>query len=155
MLIISHRANLDGPDPLRENNPLYINEVQDMGFDVEIDVWGDRLMLGHDEPTYHYPIAKFNLRHIWAHAKDLRAASQLILSPYINSFSHDIENAVYTSHGWLWVHPKAILEMPRGNKLYKTIAVLPELYNVDAVVLKNFSGICTDFPLKYRELLGV
>ena len=50
MVIISHRGNLDGRKPGRENKPDYIQEALDAGYDVEIDVWmiNNELFLGHD-----------------------------------------------------------------------------------------------------------
>ena len=38
MRYISHRGNLTGRDPFRENTVEYIQEALDKGFDVEIDV---------------------------------------------------------------------------------------------------------------------
>ena len=54
MLLISHRGNLNGPNPEKENNPLYVTKALDLGYDVEIDVWlvQDKLYLGHDSPQY-------------------------------------------------------------------------------------------------------
>ena len=39
MKIISHRGNLEGRIPEDENNPDYIHEAIESGFDVEIDLW--------------------------------------------------------------------------------------------------------------------
>ncbi len=36
--IISHRGNLDGPIPERENSPDYIDQAIKWGFVVEIDI---------------------------------------------------------------------------------------------------------------------
>ena len=54
MIFISHRGNLDGLNPDRENSPEYIDEAIKLGFDVEIDVRtkDGELWLGHDEPQY-------------------------------------------------------------------------------------------------------
>jgi hypothetical protein len=53
MILISHRGNLNGPNPERENHPDYIWEALRAGFEVEIDVWWveGKFKLGHDEPT--------------------------------------------------------------------------------------------------------
>ena len=37
MKLISHRGNIDGPQPDRENSPNYINEAIEAGYNVEID----------------------------------------------------------------------------------------------------------------------
>ena len=57
MKLISHRGNISGPNPERENHPEYIFEVLQAGYDVEIDVWfvDNKFMLGHDEPQYEFP----------------------------------------------------------------------------------------------------
>ena len=37
--LYSHRGNLFGPIPERENKPDYIDEAISAGFNVEIDIW--------------------------------------------------------------------------------------------------------------------
>ena len=39
MILISHRGNLEGKQPEQENNPLYIYNALNKGYEVEIDVW--------------------------------------------------------------------------------------------------------------------
>ena len=39
MIFISHRGNLEGPNPERENNPDYISEALERVYSVEVDVW--------------------------------------------------------------------------------------------------------------------
>ena len=38
MILISHRGNINGPNPEMENNPEYIQKALDLGYDVEVDV---------------------------------------------------------------------------------------------------------------------
>ena len=54
MKIISHRGNVRGAIPDRENRPSYIDCAIGNGYDVEIDVRliAGQLWLGHDEPQY-------------------------------------------------------------------------------------------------------
>ena len=54
MRIISHRGNIRGPVPGRENAPSYIDCALGNGYDVEIDVRvvNNEIWLGHDEPQY-------------------------------------------------------------------------------------------------------
>ena len=54
MILISHRGNIDGVKPTKENSPEYILEAISLGYDVEIDVWkvDGKWFLGHDEPEY-------------------------------------------------------------------------------------------------------
>ena len=48
MILISHRGNLNNIDPENENNPDYVNNALDQGFNVEIDVrvFKNKLYLG-------------------------------------------------------------------------------------------------------------
>ena len=39
MILISHRGNLNGPDPSKENKPSYITNAIRTGFQVEVDFW--------------------------------------------------------------------------------------------------------------------
>ena len=52
--LISHRGNINGKNPLFENNPHQIMACLKMGLEVEIDVWKikDSWFLGHDGPMY-------------------------------------------------------------------------------------------------------
>jgi hypothetical protein len=53
MILISHRGNINGKQPNKENHSLYIFEAIKQGFQVEIDVWfiDGKFKLGHDEST--------------------------------------------------------------------------------------------------------
>ena len=54
MKIISHRGNIRGAVPDKENRPSYIDCAIGSGYDVEIDLRmiDGELWLGHDEPQY-------------------------------------------------------------------------------------------------------
>ena len=56
--LISHRGNLNGVNPDRENSPSYIQEAITAGYDVEIDVhwWDSGIWLGHDKPDWMVPL---------------------------------------------------------------------------------------------------
>ena len=74
MILISHRGNLDGVNPDRENSPSYIQEAISSGFDVEIDVhWcGNGIWLGHDGPECEVPISFLEeiKNGVWIHCKN-------------------------------------------------------------------------------------
>ncbi len=159
MIIISHRGNLDGPDPSRENNPDYIDEAIAQGFDVEVDVRliDYKFYLGHDEPQYPVPIFWLFKRkdNLWIHCKDLKSLNNLSSNPVdFNYFWHDTDKYTLTSKGIGWV---LVGEKPFEN----SIVVLPELMKCyDTVeekyaIIKNTKGICTDKPLFYQKELGV
>lgn len=65
MIYISHRGNIEGRQPNRENRVDYIFEALGLGYHVEVDVWGkniknsliDRIELHliHDKPDFYEP----------------------------------------------------------------------------------------------------
>lgn len=120
MLFISHRGNLTGPNPLFENHPLYIKETLNKGYFVEVDVWlqNEKCFLGHDSPDYEVDLNFFENDRIICHAKNSEALAFLIRNN-IHCFSHDKDDVVLTSRGWLWTFP--------GKPLTpQSVAVMPE-----------------------------
>ena len=79
MLIISHRANLEGRNPKTENHPDQIFRAIEEGFDVETDAWFEdgKWYLGHDEPTYEVDDKFLELPKLWLHAKNKEAVGRL------------------------------------------------------------------------------
>lgn len=152
MIIISHRGNLDGPNPERENNPKYIDEAIALGFDVEVDVRliDKKFYLGHDEPQYHVPMIWLFQRkeNLWIHCKDLKSLDNLSSSPVdFNYFWHDADKYTLTSNGIGWV---LVGEIPFS----KSVVVLPEkvdFYQSNPQYIENVYGICTDYSIKYKK----
>lgn len=146
MHFISHRGNINGPYPSKENKPLYIEEAVSKGYDVEIDVWWykNQFYLGHDEPIY--PINELFLEniHLWCHAKNLDALQRMSKNDCIHCFYHDNDDFVLTSKGFIWNHPRIKISK------YKCILVLPERYNVP-LLDKEFSGICSDYIEDFKK----
>lgn len=152
MKIISHRGNLEGPVPVDENNPSYIDKAISEGFDVEIDLYciGDTYWLGHDEPQYQIDVSWLSQRKsvLWIHCKNIESAKKCL---EYNSFCHSEDPFVYTTNGKIWLH---------GNVsfLYKSCEnmIVPL---IDEKSCKSFSltenipyGICTDYPMLLRSL---
>ena len=103
---IAHRGNTNGPNKERENKPDYIDLAISQGFDVEVDVWildNDRVLLGHDGPETEISINFLQKREskLWCHAKNLRAM-EVLPGFGLNTFSHDKDDYVYTSKGYIW-----------------------------------------------------
>jgi len=145
MKLISHRGNLIGPNPERENSPLYLQEALDNGFDVEVDLWfiEDKLYLGHDEPQYlisHSWLTQF-LYRLWVHCKNPEAIVYLQENyPQINYFWHQEDTLTLTSKKYIWVYP--------GKQPIKdSIAVMPEIHNDD---ISQCLGICSDYIQNYK-----
>ncbi len=146
MKLISHRGNLEGPNPERENHPDYIMEAIQAGYDVEIDVWfkDGKFYLGHDEPQYLFPYDLLNgyYNKLWIHCKDMESLSNLneldSNGSKLNYFSHENDLGVLTSRGYIW-----------SANLYKRgILVMPEVFNKEPN--EDTLGVCSDYITKYK-----
>ena len=144
---ISHRGNINGRIPDRENHPDYIDEAINLGYDVEIDLWyiNEKFWLGHDKPEYETTLSWVASRQdkLWVHSKNHEA--MVYLSEYqllnLNWFWHEEDDMTLTSKRFMWVYPG---KQPIKN----SIAVLPEI-NEDDVSL--WLGICSDQIEKYTD----
>lgn len=143
MKYIAHRGNLDGPNPLEENNPNYIKNTLQLGYDVEIDVWyTDNFYLGHDIPQYLVSEDFFLHPNIWCHAKNIEALDRLIKMG-AHCFWHENDKYTLTSHGIIWAYP--------GSQLTKnTVCVMPEWSGLKDI--KDVYGVCSDYILKIKSL---
>ena len=153
MILISHRGNINGRNPKRENRPDYIWEALYQRYQVEVDVWYDKgWWLGHNEPQYK--CVRNDLLHCWCHAKNIEALSRMRLDWWevetkwkFNSFWHQKDDYTLTSNGFIWVYPnKPLIE--------GCICVLPEKYEllIELKVLKKCAGICSDYISYYKTL---
>ena len=145
MFYISHRGNINGPCPEKENRPSYITEAINKGYDVEIDVWfvNDNLYLGHDKPQYSIDdeFLLQNHRNLWIHCKNLDALTYLINKyPSLHLFSHDKDPVILTSKKIPWVYPGAPLNS-------SCICVMPERFKFNCE--QDVLGICSDYIEKY------
>lgn len=148
-LIIAHRANLDGPSS-EENSPDAIRKALSNGFDVEIDVRSQNgeLWLGHDAPTYRWPIdLLFTDRRLWIHAKD-QTALAILLTAEAQTFAHDADPCALTSTGYIWCHPH---HLPQHQYYSKRSILL--LFDRVVLPIPKCHAICTDYPVALREAL--
>ena len=146
MILISHRGNINGPNPKQENHPIYIQKSLDLGYDVEIDIWMEDwgiLFLGHDEPQYAITLdwLKERSSNLWIHCKNIEAIEWFNMFDGFNYFWHENDTLTLTSRGAIWVYP--------GKQPIKgSIAVMPEIYNDN---LDNCLGICSDYIQNYKK----
>tara|TARA_R100001015_G_C4632698_1_gene196602 strand:+ start:3295 stop:3753 length:459 start_codon:yes stop_codon:yes gene_type:complete len=144
MNIISHRGNLNGPDPRNENTISQIQKAKDNGFDVEVDVWWykENFWLGHDEPEQKILKSFLTQGNLWVHAKNLEAVKEL---QYVdtNWFWHENDKVTLTRRGNIWCFP--------GNEVDGGIMVDngPVPYGQAAKV--KVQGVCTDYPLRWKN----
>ena len=149
MKIISHRGNIRGPVPGRENAPSYIDCALGNGYDVEIDVWliHGEYWLGHDEPQYKVTWNWIFHRqdNLWLHCKNVEAAKSLRV---FQSFCHTGDPYSYTSHGKVWLHD--LSQKIDDNTIIPLLSV-ESVVEYKSVVehkdrLNDAYGICTDYP---------
>lgn len=147
VILISHRGNINGCNPTKENDPQYILEAINKGYECEIDVWSikDRLYLGHDEPQYEINLKFLQNDKLWCHAKNLSALEYMLLN-HVHCFWHQKDNYTITSKGIIWAYP--------GKELSKqSICVMPEKFSEQFYKPETCLGICSDNIQKYRKEL--
>jgi len=143
VIIISHRGNIRGPVPDKENRPSYIDCAIGNGYHVEIDVRSinGELWLGHDEPQYKIDHNWLDKRrdYLWLHCKNLEAAKECWA---YHSFCHTNDLFVYTSTGKIWLHD---LSMKIDSNVIIPLIDRDDVECFVPVGERPF-GICTDYP---------
>lgn len=108
--LISHRGNTTGPIVSKENEPSYILETINKGFDCEVDVWivDKKLILGHDKPEYKISINFLNdiNSYLWIHCKNFEALQYFNCHNQFNYFWHEKDKFTLTSRGFIWTYPE-------------------------------------------------
>jgi len=138
MILISHRGNLNGPNPKTENCPTQILKVLEMGFDCEVDVWREqgKFYLGHDDPNYSVDQAFLSKPNLWIHAKNLEALTNMPNG--VNFFWHETDSYTLTSKGYIWTFP---------NKTTSGKSVIVDKSRNWRSKNYNCFGVCTDYIL--------
>lgn len=142
MFLISHRGNLMGRTNY-ENEPDYIMNAIDEGFDVEIDVWykHNTLYLGHDSPQFKIDLSFLQNEKLWCHAKNYDAL-EYMLENNIHCFWHQKDTFTITSKGYIWQYPSI-------TKYTNAIFLMPE--NFGEIDMTGVKGICSDYIFKYKN----
>lgn len=141
MKIISHRGCTVGADSFAENTPEQINKALKLGFDVEVDVWGEDgdLYLGHDSPKHATSLIYLTNPKLWCHAKNYNALVTLL--PHAHVFWHQNDDVTLTSRGIPWCFPGVFV---KGGI---TVEKGPPRD------ISNILGICTDSPMEWINKL--
>lgn len=143
MRLISHRGNIVGKNPTRENSPSYIDTAISAGYEVEVDInyMNGKFYLGHDTPDYEISEQWMIKRRdsVWFHCKNLDAATELCKLSDFKFFCHTSDSFVMTSTNHIWVHD---LTMSLSKK-----CIIPLLSDEDVI---NYKGglvyaVCTDY----------
>ena len=152
-LFIAHRGNLRGPNLLRENSPLYLDEALSQGFDCELDLWvvSGVMKLGHDDGQYPVDLEWLrNRQHkLWIHCKNHEAVALMAQSASMNWFFHETDAYTLTSKGYVWSFP--------GMPVVGSSSVILDFGRLDPT--QNFElggvhGICGDFVGEWSRTGG-
>ena len=155
MLLISHRGNLDGPNPAKENRQEYIDIALNLHYPVEVDLWveGKVAYLGHDGPQYRvHPIwLRERVGELWIHCKNKEALAYVTRDPSLgfHYFYHNKDTYTLTSRGYVWCYPGA------EAAGYRAVAVVPEkVWTLEQIAqLRNFYAICSDYVSNLDETI--
>jgi hypothetical protein len=152
--LISHRANLNGPNEIKENtleSILYC--LEKTNYDVEIDIRyiENTIQIGHDLPSkeilttfYFLNIFTKYKDRLWIHCKNIEAMIFFSeIKTKFNYFGHSNDEFVITSFGYIFTRPNII------NK--NAVVVMPEII-CDNIIDSHFEciAILTDYPIKYE-----
>lgn len=154
MKLISHRGNITGPNPLKENSLDYIDAALNLGYNVEIDIRyfeeEQKLYLGHDEGQYE--VSTLWLVHrkdeLWIHCKNLSSLKFFSDSPVdFNYFWHQTDDFTLTSKEYIWTYPGK-------PHTYKSVIVMPEnSFNIndsENLIEYDCYGICSDYIERFN-----
>ena len=141
MILISHRGNINGPNPQLENTPDYIDNALLLGYDVEIDIWKDEdgFYLGHDEPIYPIDLEWLVERrnNLWIHCKDFDSLTELVKTE-LRVFYHQKEEYTIISDNNIWAH-----NILMANE--KCIIPLLSRYDIENWKPTDVYGVCSDY----------
>ena len=145
VIYIAHRGNIDGPNPSRENDPVYIDEALKLGYDVEVDVWFDRdhgWWLGHDAPVYNITEEFLVTPNLWLHCKNYKALyrmSQRTDFHPLHYFWHQNDDYTLTSKNVIWCYPGIDISLEYKNN---AVIVMPEISLHDTT---GYGAVCSDY----------
>ena len=144
MKLISHRGNIIGPNPSRENTPSYIDIAISSGYEVEVDInyINGKFYLGHDTPDIEITKTWMLKRvdKLWLHCKNLEAASKLCeFKSEFQFFCHTSDYFVLTSTNHIWVHDLTM------NIDDRCIIPLLNDNDVESYDGRSVYAICTDY----------
>jgi len=139
---ILHRGLMNGPDPEKENKEELLWQRLSEGWDIEADLWlvNDKFWLGHDKPVdLLQDIQLLELSRVWIHCKNIPMLQYMTeKNPGAPFFSHDTDDAVLTSNGYIWCYPGF-----RAGR--QSIVVMPERVPDMKFDMSLLGGICSDY----------
>lgn len=160
MLLISHRGNISGRNPRRENTISYVQEAIDLGYMVECDLWvnENKLYLDHSvfsmggyaettlsgfkNPLIPESFLRNNVTALLIHCKNKEALS-FCQGEMLHYFYHSNDSFTVSSFGFPIAHSK---EKPTKD----IICMLPETHGLSKDSVKECLGVCSDIISFYK-----
>lgn len=143
--LLSHRGNISGKNPERENTVTYIDEALWYGFDVEIDVWvkKNKILLGHDMGIEEVSIDYLRDTRLLCHAKNRDALELMLSDSLIHTFWHEEDRYTISSKGIPIVYP----DIPA---LKNSIVIIRGSRVID--IPNDCYGVCADNIQEYKDI---
>lgn len=155
MKLISHRGNLNGVNPILENEPTQIETCIKIGYGVEIDlrIKNGVPHLGHDYAQY--PISKewisSKKENLWIHVKEYDALTWLLNSvPDSTYFCHQSDEFTVVNNGYVWLHN---LKNMTHEKCVIPLLGIEDIQKFDFSLNPQLGFVCTDFVLTLENLI--
>jgi hypothetical protein len=151
MLYISHRGNLDGMEPEKENSPEYVQAVLDKNYHVLVDTWlvgSSSLALGTRYPQYPVSLEFMKAKGIIARAATVETL-EFLMSNNIHCFLASHDEYTLTNGGLIWTrHGKKITGVQR------CVIDMPEWYipSFEKLAQTNAAGVCSDCIEEIKEV---
>lgn len=152
MLFVSHRGNLEGRDPTKENYPGYLLDALEKGFHVEVDVWvvSKKVFFGHDHPQYEVDLNKFPSKSVFFHCKNLEA---------VDYFLKEGQNANFTrfffyqeGEGVSLIYASDIFWCYKRFVENGIIMLDNEIFPTKNLTTKRIAGVCSDNIKAWKKL---
>jgi len=150
--LYAHRANLTGPGT-GENKPESIRECLERGLGVEVDIWdhGGELWSGHERPQWKIDLQLLSHPGVICHAKHVTAAVAL-RSTTVSFFCLERDEFALCSNGLIWANYGCV---PTAASIMCSPELVGETEPIEHFHTRvtEAHGICTDYPLRYLELI--
>jgi hypothetical protein len=106
----------------------------------------DGIWLGHDEPvTQLQNVTLLSCPKAWIHSKNLAMLQYMTeQKPGAPFFSHDVDQAILTSNGYIWCYPGFQAGI-------QSIVVMPERVPDMVVDYSAVGGVCSDYTQVYSR----
>lgn len=152
-ILISHRGNINGPNPHLENRPDYIMKTLSLDYEVEVDVWKvyGKVLLGHDAPQYHVSEHFLQQPGLWLHAKNISAIQWIQeREDWVRGFWHESDTVAMVTGGFLWT---AQLDIMGHNVIHMIPNTNTTKIYTTTMFESDLAGICSDYIEKLSSNL--